>query len=565
MANQPVEKPGTVENIAATACYLCENVGPADLLLPLLLITAISLARIANKLRQAPWAHSRPWWTAIAIVIAFSAATFVLAQDYAGIVAFGLTVLLLVLPVRLMTAAFASLGRDNARRAIALARLGALLHPTAARREQARFIRLLATLRSGIEPKAEIEHFSANDPDMAKLLPALVDHINGDVESVLRRLESAPVRERLLSLGFGLAYIRAVAVIQNDGDAIAAAFHAFARVYPQLQEPESMALLAVFLPALVGDVATARHHAELLQTYLGPTDSAIVHALAIARAGDREAGIQTLKNAAESFRNDPISSHRIAAYQRVLKVSVDHPPSPSQALNELLELLRRQAPRLAESAAIEGRGADRLPLTWSIIALLVSVHLLVSVTGDTLDPVHLYAWGALATTFFSVTEAWRLLSATLLHAGLLHLLFNAFGLRFFGRFVEPLFGRARMAIIYIAAGALSSLAVAIFADPSSPHLLVGASGAILGLGGAILAASLRRPSLRKSRRGKEQIRGLVLIFIIQLGFDALLAAVSSTAHIAGFIVGFLFGLLLTPDAPSRVAASEPQNPTPARR
>ncbi len=529
--------------------------GPADLLLPLLLITAISLARIANKLRQAPWAQARSWWVSIALVIALSAATFFLAQDYTGIVAFGLTVLLLALPTRLMTAAFASLNRDNARRAIAIARLGALLHPTAARREQARFIRLLAALRSGVEPKAEIEHFAASDPDMAELLPALVDHINGDVEGVLHRLEDASVRERLLRLGFGLAYIRAVAVIQNDGDAIAAAFHAFARVYPGLHEPEGMALLAVFLPALVGDVATTRRHTELLRAYLGPTDPTIAHALASARAGDRVAGLKALEVDAQKFRNDAISSHRIATYRRVLEVCADRPPSPSQALDELLELLRRQAPKLAESAAIEGRGAGRLPLTWSLIALIAAVHLLVSLTGDTLDPMHLYAWGALATSVFSPAESWRLLSATLLHAGLLHLLFNAFGLRFFGRFVEPLFGRARMAVIYIASGVLSSLAVAIVADPSSPQLLVGASGAILGLGGAILAASLRRPSLRKSRRGKAQIRGLVLIFVIQLGFDALLAAVSSTAHIAGFIVGFVLGLLLTPDAPSAAAPS----------
>jgi len=523
--------------------------------MPLLLVSVIAVARLASALRGIPWAQSRSWWLALATVVGGALVAFLLAPETAGVVAFALVAVLLIAPAQLMSAAQDALRRGAERRGVALARVASTLHPSAALRERARFHRLITDLRAGREPAAEIQHFSEESPEMAALLPALIAHLQGDTQAVLEHLGDPKTQRQLLASGLGLAYLRAIATTTESGEAIAAAFHAFGSADPNLQEPEHLALVSVFLPALVGDVATTRYHAELLRAYLGPAEPVIACALAIARAGDREAALRTLDEAAQRHRGDRIASQHITAYRRVIEECVDRPPSPSQALTEVLEILRRRAPHLAEIAALEGRGADRLPLTWSIGGVLIAVHVLVSVTGDPLDPLHLYEWGALATSLFSAAEGWRLITSTLLHAGLLHLVFNLIGLRFFGRFVEPLFGRARMVVIYVAAGVLAALAVVLISDLGSPKILVGASGAILGLGGATLAASLRRPTIRKSSRGKAQIRGLILIFGLQLVFDALAAAVSSTAHVAGFILGFLFGLLLTPPAPSMAPTS----------
>ena len=550
--------------VRARPCYVCQRVSPGDLLIPLLLVSAIAIARLASALRGIPWAQSRSWWFALATVVGGGLIAFLLAPEMTGVVAFALVAVLLIAPTQLMSAAQDALRRGAERRGVALARIASTLHPSAALRERARLHRLITDLRAGREPAAEIQHFSAQSPEMAELLPALIAHLHGDTQAVLEHLGDPQTRQQLLASGLGLAYLRAIATTTDSGEAIAAAFHAFGSADPNLQQPEQLALVSVFLPALVGDVATTRYHAELLRAYLGPAEPVIACALAIARAGRREAALQTLDEAALRHRGDRIASQHIKAYRRVIEECVDRPPSPSQALAEILNILRRRAPHLAELAALEGRGAERLPLTWSIGGVLIAVHVLVSLTGDPLDPVHLYGWGALATSLFSAAEGWRLVTSTLLHAGLLHLIFNLVGLRFFGRFVEPLFGRARMAVIYIAAGVLAALAVAIIAGHDTPQILVGASGAILGLGGATLAASLRRPTLRKSSRGKAQIRGLVLIFGLQLAFDALAAAVSSTAHIAGFILGFLFGLILTPPAPSMAPPSAQPEPDAAR-
>jgi rhomboid protease GluP len=530
-------------------------VGPGDLSTPLLVITAIGIAQLVVALRKAPLARTRSWWMALAIVAAAGGLTYAFAPDYAGILAFAAFALLVVAPPRLMSAAQAALRRGAARRGRLLSRLGILLHPSRDLRERGRVVDLLAAIRTDTLPQAELDRYAAEHPDLADVLPTLVDHVRGDGDAVLARVDgksdSDEARARLLASGLGLAYLRAFAVKSDDGEAIAAIFHVCASVDPSFGEPNVLALLCVFFPALAGDVATTRHHAELLRPFLGPSEPNTAEALATARHGDRAAALALLERAAATFRGNAIASQHIAAYQRIVKACVARPPSPSPALRDLLLALRREAPRLADLAAIEGRGADRLPLTWSIAAALLVVHLGVVATGDPLDPEHLYNCGALVTSLYSVGEAWRLLTATLLHAGAVHLIFNLIGLRFFGRFVEPLFGRARMAVIYLFSGFLSSLAVAIVAGRAveDTQVLVGASGAIMGLGGAILAASLRRPALRKSPRGRSQIRGLVLIFGLQVLFDAMTPAVSSTAHIAGFVIGFLVGYVLTPPGP----------------
>ncbi|MCB9569564.1 MAG: rhomboid family intramembrane serine protease [Myxococcales bacterium] len=520
-----------------------------DLSLPFLVLAAFAVGRLMLSLRGIPWALSGSWWIASATIIAGAGLTYALAPDLAGLVAFALVALLMVAPGQAISAAQDALRRGAERRAIALIRLAALLHPSASYRERPRFFRLITDLRAGEIPKAELEHFATHDPELGKILPALVDHLQGDIGGVLRRLADPETRPQLLASGLGLAYLRAVGVVSEDGDTIAAAFHEFAATDPSLRQADVIALVAVFLPALAGDVATTRRHAALLHAYLGPAEPATAEALALARSGDRPAALALLDAAAARHRGDRMAAHHVAAYRRVIsEACVDHPPTPSAALDGIIQRLAREAPALAEVAALEGRGAERLPLTWSIIVVLALVHLVVSLTGDPLDPRHLYEWGALGTGLFTTSEAWRLFTSTLLHGGLLHLALNLIALRFFGRFVEPLFGRPAMAVIYVASGVLAALAVARLADPEVMQILVGASGSIMGLGGATLAAALRRPALRRSRRGRAQIRGLVVLFALQMVFDFLAETVSSTAHIAGLLIGFLLGLILAPPA-----------------
>lgn len=141
-------------------------------------------------------------------------------------------------------------------------------------------------------------------------------------------------------------------------------------------------------------------------------------------------------------------------------------------------------------------------------------------------------------------EWWRLLSAELLHAGIVHLAFNLWALWGAGQFAERMYGKAGFLAVYLlsAVGAtLLSVAVAPLA------VSVGASGAIFGVYGALLAFAWSGHSLLPREFLKRQ-RGSLLAF---LGYNVLFALVDrrvdAAGHAGGLAVGIALGLLLRRD------------------
>ena len=74
-------------------------------------------------------------------------------------------------------------------------------------------------------------------------------------------------------------------------------------------------------------------------------------------------------------------------------------------------------------------------------------------------------------------EYWRLMSATLLHGSLDHLVGNAIALFILGMVCEHAFGRGQFVVLYVASGLAGSLVSLM----TSPGPSVGASGAISGV------------------------------------------------------------------------------------
>jgi rhomboid protease GluP len=75
--------------------------------------------------------------------------------------------------------------------------------------------------------------------------------------------------------------------------------------------------------------------------------------------------------------------------------------------------------------------------------------------------------------------------------------------------------------------------------------LVGASAAIMGLIGAILAISLQIwLKKRHSITAKRRLQQIILIVIVQFIFDNLIPQISFHAHLFGFIIGFLLSSVL---------------------
>jgi rhomboid protease GluP len=182
-------------------------------------------------------------------------------------------------------------------------------------------------------------------------------------------------------------------------------------------------------------------------------------------------------------------------------------------------------------------------LTRYLIAANVLVFLWELSTGDTGDGRVLVHDGGLYGPY---------VAAGFLHAGWLHIATNMFALYQVGTFVELLYGRVRMAIIYVLAIIGSGIAVVWFSFDAPT---VGASGAIFGLFGALTAAGLR---LGKTGRDLVQQSAGIIVLNLILGFTVF-RFVSNAAHIGGLIAGLLFGFALF-RLPAHLAAARAAAP-----
>ena len=138
-------------------------------------------------------------------------------------------------------------------------------------------------------------------------------------------------------------------------------------------------------------------------------------------------------------------------------------------------------------------------------------------------------------------EAWRLPASVFIHGGLIHLAVNMWCLFNIGPLVERLFGNVVTAVLYLAAGVGGAIA-SMAALPG--RVSVGASGAIFGLLGALLAFLLiNRRSVPATVLSP--LRSSALSFVV---FNTLFAAavpnIDQWAHMGGLVTGFLGGLVL---------------------
>jgi len=143
-------------------------------------------------------------------------------------------------------------------------------------------------------------------------------------------------------------------------------------------------------------------------------------------------------------------------------------------------------------------------------------------------------------------EWWRLVTPVLVHGSLLHLLFNMYFLYLVGPLVEQMYGSVRFVLMYGLTAAAGSAASFLFGGPAPS---VGASGAIFGLCGVLLAVSvIHRPVLdRRGRAVMSQIGGLVVLnLLLGFGFDALGAGIDNAAHVGGLLAGLWLGFVLPP-------------------
>lgn len=152
---------------------------------------------------------------------------------------------------------------------------------------------------------------------------------------------------------------------------------------------------------------------------------------------------------------------------------------------------------------------------------------------------------------FEFGRWWTVLSAGFLHGGIIHIYFNLSGLRPLVAEVENVLGLGRTILIYTIAtvsGFATTSIVRLYTAnnmPGIPRFLagadisVGASAAICGLVGALLAYGQRSGQFQLQRYARNS-----MIAVLIMGF--LLPYIDNWAHLGGFAGGWLATRLMRP-------------------
>jgi rhomboid protease GluP len=181
-------------------------------------------------------------------------------------------------------------------------------------------------------------------------------------------------------------------------------------------------------------------------------------------------------------------------------------------------------------------------VTYALIAINVLVFGVMVISGVSptspkgADLIH---WGSDFGMYTVNGQWWRLFTSMFVHIGFLHLIYNMAAFYYVGPTVERMFGNLGFLVLYIVAG-LGGGMVALYLDPMLIH--AGASGAIFGVYGALLAVLLReRDSIPPQILAN--LKKYVGVFIAYNLVNSLRPGISMAAHVGGLLIGFICGFI----------------------
>lgn len=173
----------------------------------------------------------------------------------------------------------------------------------------------------------------------------------------------------------------------------------------------------------------------------------------------------------------------------------------------------------------------------TLVAMNIIIFIICTFAGDVLYNMgRLDIWDVLVQG-----EYGRVVWAMFLHSGINHLVNNMLILFFLGAMIEKEVGHIPYAIFYFISGIggnlLSLLVKVIQSDMSGS---IGASGAVFGLDGVLLAMVLFSG---RRMQNVTPTRVLLMIFLsLYSGFTGY--NIDNAAHVGGLVTGFIAGLIL---------------------
>ena len=183
----------------------------------------------------------------------------------------------------------------------------------------------------------------------------------------------------------------------------------------------------------------------------------------------------------------------------------------------------------------------REPVTILLILTNTLIFLAVEFTGGSQNSQHMLECGAAyAPLILDEGEWYRIFTCMFLHFGAPHLINNMMVLFVLGQRLEPVTGKLRFLLIYIAGGLGGNL-ISLFFDMRTGDyaLSAGASGAVFAVMGGMLYVIIRH----RGRVADLTMKQMLIMAAFSLYFGFASEGVDNAAHAGGLLCGFLAAVL----------------------
>ncbi len=148
--------------------------------------------------------------------------------------------------------------------------------------------------------------------------------------------------------------------------------------------------------------------------------------------------------------------------------------------------------------------------------------------------------GAIYEPAIQQGQWWRLITGMFLHGGIMHLFMNMVSLYLAGMLVELFINTKRFILVYLLSGIVAGLVSLWWHD--KPVVAVGASGAIFGLYGVLLAMIIFKLFDASFNKFLLILLACTAGYSLVMGF--LSRGIDNSAHLGGLIAGFIAGIFL---------------------
>ncbi len=240
------------------------------------------------------------------------------------------------------------------------------------------------------------------------------------------------------------------------------------------------------------------------------------------------------------FELDKIPSLRHRSLAARLRASPATPKTLTTAHAKVLDRIETAINERANIAASVSRSSIFPVASVALGLICVGGFIFELTNGSTTSTEVLVKSGAFIVENGTTSGGWwRMITASFLHAGPLHIAFNGFAFRALGPAFERRFGSWALVLFWMVGALGGSFAILTFTPKSEGIVAVGASTAIMALVGGLTAWALREWRRNKSTVAKNYFLRLASVIVLQSALDNVIPQVSGSGHLGGAAAGFI--------------------------